>query len=268
MATVTVDEGSKTLGSPSSGDSLFILGGAQYINTNVDQSALANGLVAVEVSGAFAGQFGSAGSPFYSEVTGYIWYGAITGDMYYRGKDSGDATPIAYIAGGGHFHGVTDGTITTGHVTSGHATFEAPFIVVSLYVAGGSTSLLDDSSTDPTLIRMMAGKNGTGGALLTERGGTTITNECGDLTIDANTNTIGTLNCTGSTQTARTRLKECGTITTANLTGHIPDMTNFARPLTITNTTINMTLPGAQAFLDNPLITFTNTPARLGTDGR
>jgi hypothetical protein len=268
MATVVVQPGTTSYGTLASADSLYILGGGQTITTGSDQSALANGLVAVELPKAFVGQASTSGAPLYVEVTGYIWYGAGGGDLYYKGKDTTDATPIAYAVGGGHFHFVDDGTITNFHLSNGTATISGPCIVTNLYVFGGTGTLLDDTSTDPTILLMGAGPSGVGGSLTTERGFTTGTVNAGSLTIDADTNTITTLNCNGSYQNSKTVIKECGTITTANLYGHIPDTTNMSRPLTITNTNINVTLPNAQAFLDNPLITFTNTPARFGSDGR
>lgn len=266
---VTIAEGSKTVGAPVSGDSLFLQGGSAIINTAVDQSGLANGLVAVEVPFAYNGSFGTSAAPFYCEVTSYIWYGAAGGDMYYEGKDGADATPKAYIYGGGHFHFVTDGTITAFHIGGGAtATVSAPCIVTSYYIAAATVTILDSTSTDPTLLRIMCDENGLGGHVTTERGGTTFTNEGGKLIIDAGTNTITTLNCTGPHTIASTKMKSSGTITAVNATGHVPDTSNLALPVTITDTTINMALPGANAFLDNPLITFTNAPLRLVTDGR
>lgn len=266
MANVFVSEGSSTVGSPSAGDSLFVLSGAAPITTNVDQSAI--DLVKVEVSAAYGGQFGTEGNPFYAEVTSSIWYGALAGDMYYRGKDTTDATPQIYVAGNGHFHFVTDGTATRFDVASGFATIAGPCIVVTLTIAGGETRLLDDTSTDPTLVQLLPNGSGRGGKLYSERGGTAFTNKAGDLTIKAGTNTIGTLNCDGPASIAKTVLQECGTITTLKALGHIPDTRALTRPLTITNTEINMSLPGAQAFLDHPLITFSNAATRAVTDGR
>lgn len=268
MAAVFIIDGATTVGAPNSGDSLYVIGGNATITTAVDQSALANGLVAVEVPFAYSGQFGTAANPFYTEVTSYIWYGAVSGSFFYKGKDTTDATPTAYFTGGGTFNFVSDGTITTGNLLSGTLNCAGPCILTNLYVAGGTGIILDDTSTDPTLLRMVGGPSGTGGTVYTERGGTTFTIECGKITIAAGSNTITTLNCTGPRSVTETILKESGTITTINALGHIPDTRQLSRPVTITNTNINVSLPGAQAFLDHPLITFTNTPTRFITDGR
>lgn len=263
MADVLVQPGSDTVGAPNSGDNLYILGGNEPIDTAVDQSALANGLAIVEVSRAYTGTVGSAGSPFYTEITTRLVYASQSGAMYYRGKDAGDATPLIQINGGGEFHAVTDGTATRFEVANGVAKIYGPFIATNVRTGGGYTTILDDTSTDPTLIHLMSG-----GTVYTERGMTTGTVDVGLLIIEAGTNAITTLNCNGSPSVSRTQLIESGTITTINCNGHVPDCSKLTQPLTITNTGINMTLPGAQAFLDHPLITFTNTPTRYVSDGR
>lgn len=263
MADVPIAHGANSLGTPSSGDSIYILGGNTSIDTAVDQSALAAGLVNFEVSRAYTAHIGSSGNPVYVEITGRLIYAAQSGSMYYRGKDAGDATVLIQIHTGGEFHAVTDGTATRFEMGSGVAKIYGPFIATNIRMGGGYLTILDDTSTDPTLIHMMSG-----GTVFTERGMTTGTVDQGTLIIEAGTNAITTLNCSGPPQVARTILTESGTITTLNATGHIPDTTKLTNPMTITNTTINMTLPGAAAFLQNPLITFTNAATEYISDGR
>lgn len=264
MANVFIAEGAESVGAPNSGDSLFALGGGATINTNLDQSALAAGLVRVEVSKAYTGQFGSAGAPFKTKITTAIVYAAAAGDMYYRAQGQtspgDDTAALIYHIGGGHFHFVTGGTATRYEQLSGIGSIAAPCVVTNFRMAGGQCTIFDDSSTDPTVCEVYAGQ------LTTERGGTTLSNHDGTMVIDAATNTITTLNCLG--RTGNTILKESGTITTLNATGHIPDVSQLTRPVTVTDTNINMSLPGAQAFLDHPLITFSNSPQRRITDGR
>lgn len=265
MADIVIAEGSKTV-SGSSGDSLFVPIGSQIIDTATDQSALANGYVKVEIGNPFSGDMGTSGNPFYSEITSYLWYGAATGTMWFRCKTAGDSTPTAYAAGGGHLRCVTGGVITNFSIASGQVTVAGPFTGTNFYIVGGVTIIEDDTSTDPTILHMMAPKSGRGGRVLTERGGGTITNSAGDLTIEATANTITTLNCLGTPDTATTLIKTCGTITTANLTGHIPSGPH-AYPVAITTANINMMLPGAAAFLLNPLLTI-GTTNKVGSDGR
>lgn len=261
MADYFIGEGSTTVDAPSDGDNVFVLGGSAAIVTNVDKSSIT--FVRFEVSRAYTGTFATAANPMYVEVTGQLIYAAQSGAMYYRGKDTTDATPLIQVVGGGTFHFVVDGTATRFEIGSGSAIIYGPAIATNIRVGGGSLTLLDDTSTDPTLLHLMSG-----GTVYTERGGTTFTNDAGTLLIEAGTNAITTLNCNGPLQIAKTHLTESGTITTANVVGHVPDTSKLTRPLTITNTAINMSLPGAQAFLDNPLITFTNAPTRYISDGR
>lgn len=263
MADVPIAHGANSLGTPNSGDSIQILGGNTNIDTNVDQSALANGLVNFEVSRAYTGIVASSGNPVYVEITGSLIYAAQSGQMYYRGKDAGDASAVIQVHSGGEFHFVTDGTATRFEVGAGIVKIYGPCIVTNLRTGGGYTSLLDDTSTDPTLIHLMSG-----GTVYTERGATTMTNDMGTLLIEAGSNAITTLNCNGSPSVARTSLTESGTITTLNCNGHVPDTSKLTQAVTITNTNINMALPGAQAFLDNPRITFTNAATRYISDGR
>lgn len=256
----TVERGATSLGTPGDGNPLYILGGGATITGNVDHSALTNGLTYVEISREFYGVLGGAGAPFICEIQNHFFYLASGGEVYYQAKDTTDATPLVWVHSGGHFRAVTDGTVTRFEVSAGTVTISAPFIATTLRVGGGNVSLLDATSTDPTLIHMTKG----GGRLRTERGATTITCEGGDIIIDAGSNTIGTLNALGG----GIKLLGSGTITTANCYSSIPDLSSLTQPVTITNSTVNMSLPGAQAFLDHALVTFTNTPTRLLGDGR
>lgn len=267
MPTITIANGVPTLGGTiASGDTLFVQGGSQYIQTNVDQSGLANGLVLVRVFGGFRGRFGSAATPFYVEITSKFVNEAQAGDIYYKGKDGGDATPLIQHLGDSHFHFI-DGTGTAAHASAGQFTVEDGAVVVSMYVAGGIVNILNaGSATVPTLLEMEAGPNGVGGLCYTERSPTTATNKAGNLTLNG-TGAITTLNCEGPASNSRTIIQNTGTITAANLLGHIPDLSTLENIVTITDTTINMSLPGAGDFLANPKLTFTNTPTRRFSSG-
>lgn len=263
MADSYVAEGSTTITAPGVGENVYFLGGNAAVVTGVDLSGVAD-IARIEVSRAFTGSIGTSGNPLYCEVASALIYAAQSGSMYYRAKDgAGEHAVLVRVCGGGHFHAVTDGTFDKFEILSGTATIEGPIIATTISTAGGSLTILDDTSTDPTTLQLLSG-----GSVYTERGGTTFTVMAGTLAVEAGTNTVTTFNCYGPPTNARTYLTECGTITTLNAYGHIPDTTKMVRPLTITNTNINMSLPGAQAFLDNPLITFTNAATRFITDGR
>lgn len=259
MADFYIVEGSADVGTPGDGDNVFLLGGSGVITTNLDKSALTNGFAIFEIARPFTGTYGSAANPMYVEVTTRLVYAARAGAMFYRGKDSGDATPLIQVNTGGKFEFV-DGTATRFEVAAGFAQVDATAIATNIRIGGGgSLSLLDDSSTDPTLLHIMGS-----GTAITERGGTTFTNDGGNLTIDAGANAITTLNCRAH---GKTILTESGTITTCNCDGHVPDTSALIRPLTISATNINMLLPNAQAFLDHPLITHSSV-TRYVSDGR
>jgi len=266
MPTLSIANGTKTLGTPSSGDTLFVLGGNQYINTNIDQSGLANGLVTVRVFAAFRGQFASAAAPFYSEITTSFINEAEAGDVYYKGKDTTDATPLIQHKGGGHFHFI-DGTATIYEVSNGQSTIEDGAIVTTYRQSGGIGSILNaGSATVPTNLYMDAGPSGVGGRCYTERCPTNGYNKAGELTING-TGNMTALVCDGPAAVAKTIIQNVGTITTLTALGHIPDLTRLENLVTITNAEINMSLPGAAALLANPKITFTNTPTRRYSGG-
>lgn len=266
MATVYVANGSKTMGSPSAGDNLIILEGNAVIDTNINQSSLgAGGIAREEVSRAFTGQIGTAAAPHRAEISTVLVYMAQAGDMYYYPNGNANTCANLQVNAGGTFHLVTGGTCTLAQIGSGALQATAGAVITTLKASGGSVTITDTATTGITTLDMWPGPSGTGPSVYTNRGGTTFTNKGGTLTIDASTNAITTLNCSGP---GKTILKESGTITTINVEGHVPDTSALVRALTITNTNINMTLPGAQAFLDHPLITFTNTPTRYISDGR
>jgi hypothetical protein len=261
MASVTVARGAQTVGSPASADSLYFLGGNATITTNVDQSGLANGLVDVLVSREFIGQIATAAAPFKSQITGRIEYRASGGDMYYQADGNAAETCVAIhvlASNSAHFHLVGAGTTTSFHLGAGVVTCEAAATVTSWYIAGGTATILDATSTDPTLIEM------TGGELKTERGFTTGRFLGGITTIDAGSNTITTLE-TG--EGATVRLVQSGTITQVTSRGGRIDTSSLSSPVTITDCTVWGDEPWVSDFLDNRLITFTNTPVRRISNG-
>lgn len=265
MANRYITDGSKTLASVADNDNLYIGPSAGAVTTSVNMSSFTTGLPIVEISSFL--DVGTATAPLYVEITTRLVNAMRSGTLYYQGKDTTDATPLARFIGQGRTVFI-DGTITSWEQLSGSSEIAEGAIVTNLYSAGGSGSLLGKAGTSPTLFRLIGGPSGLS-QWYVQRGATTMTNEAGKLTIDSTTNAITTLNCLGSyAMGCSTDIWECGTITTANVYGHVPDVSKMVQPLTITNTNINMGLPGASEFLNHPLITFTNTPTRYISDGR
>lgn len=256
MATQIVAVGAETLGTPTGDDDIHVIGGSATIDTNMDWSGVTQAAV-LEVSGGFNGQFGTAAAPFKGRVSSRFVYAASGGDAYWVSDGSAsDISPRLLHIGGGHLHFETTGTITAAEIAHHQATFTVAtaVTVTNLYLAAGTVYVYDDGSTDPTLIEQH------GGSLFLERGATTLIHSKGQTTIDAGTNAFTTISIYGP----GVSIEDSGTITTLNAYGGLPDVSELARPLTISTTNINLALPGAREFLNNPLITFSSTNEFLG----
>jgi hypothetical protein len=265
MANRYITDGSKTLASVTDGDNLFIGPSAGAITTSVNMSSFSTGCPIVEIASFL--DVGTATAPLYVEVTTRLVNASRSGTLYYQGKDTTDATPLARLIGTGRTVFI-DGTITSWEQLSGQSEIAESAIVTNLYSAGGTGSLLGKAGTSPTLIRLVGGPS-TPSSWVIQRGATTLTVEAGSAVIDSSTNAITTMNCLGSqAHGCSVKILECGTITTLNAFGHIPDVSSLVQPLTITNTNINMSLAGASELLNHPLLTFTNTPTKYVTEGR
>lgn len=263
MATQTIISGAETLGTANAGDSFYITGGGATITGNNDYSGV-NTCVLMEVAKPFTGQLGSSSNPITMAFSTRLVYGAAAGDMWYK-SDSADTDTTALIQhiGGGHLHFNTTGIATRMEQLSGQFTVgNAP--TLTTYRQAGGQSTLQDTGSGPAITLFQQ----VGGSCLNQRPITTYTGAGGNVVFDADTtgavNAIGTINAYGANLT----LKSPGTITALNWLSGIVDASQLTRTLTITDCTINMALPGAQALLDHPLITYTNTPVRVFTDGR
>lgn len=256
MANIYVNRGADTIPATGTGDTLIFLGGNASVVNGLDLSGI--DVANVIVSSDFNAQIGTEGCPLKARVTTKINYGPQGGDLYFQSMGSGGAvSTLLYVFGEGHFHFGNSGTLTRAEIASGQLTIDLPCVGTNVRLAGGILELRGVAGTGPTLLKNM------GGYCYTERGGTTLEHGGGTTKVQAGTNTIGTFTIDGP----GVELVECGTITQLNLYGGVPDMRKLARRLTITNCNINMTLPGAQAFLDHEALTFTNTPVRMFTDG-
>jgi len=260
MAIQTISSGATTLGAPSGGDSIILLGGSGILVTNMDWSAT-SGVASVEINSTFNGSFGTTGAPFIAECTGTFWYGASGGDSFWESRGTGvdpDVSIKLIMPRGsqGSMNLVTSGTWTDVMCAGGVLNINTGPIVTNLYLASNSVCrFLDSGDTDPTLIENL------GGSLILDRGATTLNHHAGSSVIQGvAANAITTLNCFGS----GVQIVDSGTITTANCLSAIPDASRLSRALTISNTNINMTLPGAEDFLNHGLITHSSTTKYLG----
>lgn len=258
MALQTIARGSTTLGTPNADDDLLILGGSAKIVSNMDWSGVTQA-DAIEIGNEFNGDFGSDSSPFKGKVETSFFYNAGGGNAYFVSDGSAsDVTPLLIMpnTAGGHLRFDTTGTITDAQIAGGQFTISTAVTVTNLYMTGGAkVRFYDDSSTDPTIIQKQ------GGTLYLDRGCGELTHTAGQTWIQGeNANAITTLNVFG----AGIHLVESGTITTLNAWGGLPCIQKLIRPLTVTTVNINMALPGAESFLQNPLLTFGTTNKYMG----
>ena len=257
MANQIIARGATTLGTPLGDDNIYILGGSADIVTLVDWSAVTQAAI-VEVGYDFNGSFGTSTSPFKARVSTSFFYNASGGNCYWVSDGSAsDISPLLIMprSTGGHLHFDTIGTITDAQVAGGSFTISTAVIVTNLYMGGGVVRFYDSASTDPTIVQ------NTGGILYLDRGCATLTHSGGQTWIQGvEANVITTLNVYSN----GCHIVESGTITTLNCWGGIPSVTKLQRPLTISNTAINMALAGAESFLQNPLLTHSSVTKYMG----
>lgn len=242
-----------TLPTPNAGDEVYIQHEAPSITGNLDWSATA-GAAIFDVAPDYSGNIGSAASPLkISCSTHFLFEGRNI--CYWNSDDSGsNTTALCVVDGSGVLH-IGGGTVTRLEVANGTVWVGASAVITNLRVMGGLVYLLDDTSTDATLIENY------GGTVHVERGGsTTITHVRGSTVIEGRgaTETITTANVYGPGMVLR-KVGTTGVITTMNALGGIPDVNHLQKKVTITTLNLNRRLPGAQDFAQHPMLT--TTPA-------
>ena len=252
--------GSTDLGTIATGDDIHLLGGSAAMVTNMDQSGLITPILSLEIPYNYNGSFGTASVPHKGGYDGFVEYAAGGGDAYFTSQNNAIAYATVKLVmpsgTGGHFHFQESGTITSAEVASGSFTVAAACVVTNLYMgSGASVRLYDSASTDPTLIQQA------GGSLFLDRGATTLNVSGGSCWVQGvAANAITTCTITGGT----VWLVESGTITTMNCWNAVPNTSKLMRPLTISNTNINLSVSGADDFLTHPLITHSSVTKFMG----
>jgi hypothetical protein len=261
MADIKVNRGVITIPAVAAADNVYFLGGSAFVSANLDHSGIAN-IAILEVNREFSGMVGSSSGSLKARVTTRLVYDANAGDLWFESNGSAaEDSALVQLTGGGHLHVTGAGTVTRLEVSNGQCTIATSAVITNLRVAGGNTLVYDDTSTDPTLVEVFAG------SVLLERGATTLRHVGGQTIVKHNTtgpNVFTTVDVYGP----GLKLVGCGTITTLNAMGGIPDVSELDQPLTITNTNINMTLRGAKELLNHPKITFTNAATKFFHEGR
>lgn len=250
MADILIPRGATAIPTVADNDSVFTESGGSHVTGNLDHSGLANGIEAFHLTPGFTGQIGTDAAPLRADVDDLYCRGPAR--LSYRPDGASDQCLRFYAAGNGIFRIVTGGTVVSLFAEAGTTHVAAPVAATNIYVKGGAAvNLEDDSSTDPTLVTML------GGQLTSWRGATTFNNAGGSAVIRAGSNNIGTMTLFAG----RTTIRSFGTLTSGNFYA-IPNL-QLDYPCTITNCIVNMASPGADAFLENPLITFTNAPTKI-----
>lgn len=263
MATQTITPSAPTIAAFGAGEIIYFTGGGYNVTATVDQSGQTQAAIC-EVSDDFTGDLATAAAPFQQSFSTRLVYAAQSGTMYWESDASDvDTTALAQCIGGGHLVAQTTGTITRAECARGTFTVNSAVVVTTGRNSGGRLNLYDagGASAVTTLDQL-------GGFTYCQRPITTGNVMGGTLLVDSDdadaTNALTTLNIYGG----ELILRDPGTIGTFSWYGGNVRY-GSKRPLTISgNVIINMTLPGAQAFLDNPLLTISGTTTRIITDGR
>lgn len=258
----TIPRGTMTLGTITAGDDVHVLEGPQDITGSLDNSGT-NELLSMDISAGYAGSLGTSAGFLKTTFSGYLYY-AGTGHIWFQSlSGTGTTTALVYSVGGGHFHLVGGGTVTRMEVVAGEFTAANEVTITTLRIGKSGRGILLDSGSGAAV-----GTLDTWGMTYSQRPHTTVNLMDGMLTLDMDSNNAvnahGTINIWGG----RIKLRDSGTVTNLKCFSSIPDISSLTRAVTITDATINTSLPGWGAFRYSPLLTFTNAPTLIQGDGR
>jgi hypothetical protein len=255
MADIIVDR-TNAIPTVSNTDSIYFTSGGVNVDTNLNHSALANGLTSVYVSDQWSANIGSPSTSLIADldaVAGSVFsYKAAGGACWYSPAGGSSVCNKMVIVGYGTMTINGTGTVTNLEVSRGNCIVGGTVLATNVYIAGGLVDIQSTSGTAQTIIDI------TGGSLKTRRGCTTLTQYGGNVYIDSGTNTFTTIVKSGGTL----NIAQSGAITTFRLLGGDAASITIARPITITNTEVWGNVLNLNSLLQNPLITFQNTPTK------
>jgi hypothetical protein len=211
----------------------------------------------VYVSEQWRSNIGSPTGAFIADVdvvaTSLFRYAAASGGCWYTPGGVSTTCTLLRNVGTGILAIIGTGTLTRLESGKGTTLIGPSIVVPTIQVGGGYVYLDGAAGTAPTTVEVA------GGTYHSKRGiGTSITIWGGKVLFDSAANTIATL--TMASSNGLLNIVQSGTITTFNFIAGDARNITIARPITITNTVIWSTVKNASAFLDEPLITFSNTP--------
>jgi hypothetical protein len=242
-------------------DNVYFQDNNTPVVTDIDASGLAaGGYNDVVFALACRSLIGSFSAPFKAEISGMLDYGAGGGQCYYDAEGDADTCALMRVRGPGRPRmSVVGGTITIAELSGGITDIlESAAATTIRMMRNAILNLPDNGSTDPTLI------DAGGGEVHSARGATTIDQRGSALVeIDAGANNITTWTVGGG----RALAKLFGTLTTLNWKHGLFDVRQLKGPVTITNTNVwvpDVDRTALDAFLNHPLITFSNAPTLIG----
>ena len=255
MGNIIIDQ-TGTIPTTSDSDSLFFATSGANVENGLDSSGLTTGLTSVYVSEQWVANIGTPSTSLKADIdaaAGSVFrYAAGGGACWYTPTGGSSVCTLLRNVSNGTMTLNGTGTVTRLESGSGQTVVGQNVACTNIHIGGGNVKLEGTSGTGPTVLEM------TGGSYTTRRGATTMTVWGGSALIDASTNTITTLTMAGPT--GMLNIVQSGTITTFNFVAGDANQITISRPITITNTVIWATVRNASKFLDNPLVTFTNTP--------
>lgn len=204
MATAYLNEGSVTLAAAAWSDTtgfadnadLVIDRGGQTITTELDKSALTEGINSLIVSADFYGNIGSATNgplivdvDYASSPASYIKYNARGGSFWYR--SGGDNTLCRrFIHSGAGTVYYQGGTISLIEASRGASFVNASTVVTTMYVYGGNHVIENNATAITTLVVL-------GGQVVLKRGVTTlVVGGTGQLVADLESGSLGSTSAT------------------------------------------------------------------------
>lgn len=250
MPDIEVPVGTTTIPDPPivPGDNIYFLGGGATV-TGVNHSDI-NRLAILEVPASFSGTIGSSGTPLVAGFSTHVFLAGGVLNLDPTSSDISTQETVLIIVVGGVLNLLgTTGKVTTLYVQGGRVNVGGGVKVANYYINNGSLLVEDGAAVDPDVVENH------GGSLVFMRGITPsigrITHYAGTTLIDAGNNNLEIVEQRGS----GLAFKDAGVLASVILDRGIPDLSKQGSPLSHTALTINMSLQGAQAYLDHSMTT-------------
>ena len=217
--------------------------GSQTIASDLDQSAVTNGIDTLDILPGFTGRIGSASAgPLKlratNGATNRVTYRAGGGVLYLQAAGSGGNTITTFWKSSPAAAYLLGGAFTNIVLGQGPLDISESATGTTLELKGGS-SIVRYNASGYTTVNVHSGSH------VLMRGSTTVNVYGGNLIIDASSGTFTTINVLNPD--SNVRFLSSGTVTTLNNNGRV-DLSGLKRSTTFTNTTYGP----AYVVVDNP----------------